>query len=119
MINSTCKLPTSYHTIEIMTIKLHHALLGFFVFALVTSLARNGTTVVNNIPFYNQLKADYEKEKRRNNELKLDAVKARDPYEVEKLLRNKLGLIKANEQVIVIPNMTPTATPSSNMRPEP
>jgi cell division protein FtsB len=102
-----------------MTIKLHHALLGFFVFALATSFVRNGTTILNNIPFYNQLKADYEKENRRNNELKLNAVKSRDPYEVEKLLRNKLGFIKTNEQVIVIPSTTGIATPSSTMRPLP
>ena len=102
-----------------MTIKLHHALLGFFVFALATSLVRNSTTILNNIPFYYQLKADYEKENKRNNELKLNAVKSKDPYEVEKLLRNKLGLIKTTEQVIVIPSTTGIATPSSTMRPLP
>ncbi len=100
-----------------MVIKLHHALLGFFVFALVTSLVRNSTNILNNVPFYDQLKADYEKEKARNNELKLDAAKSKDPYEVERLLRDKLGLIKANEQVIVIPNLSQTATPSSSMEP--
>lgn len=100
-----------------MVIKLHHALLGFFVFALVTSLVRNSTNILNNVPFYDQLKADYEKEKARNNELKLDAAKSKDPYEVERLLRDKLGLIKANEQVIVIPNLSQTATPSSSMKP--
>lgn len=102
-----------------MVIKLHHALLGFFVFALVTSLLRNSTNILNNVPFYNQLKSDYEKEKTRNNELKLDAAKSKDPYEVEKLLRDKLGFIKDNEQVIVIPNLTQTATPSSALVPSP
>lgn len=100
-----------------MVIKLHHALLGFFVFALATSLVRNGTNIIHNVPFYDQLKADYEKEKARNDALKLDAAKSKDPYEVERLLRDKLGFIKANEQVIVIPNLTRTATPSSAMEP--
>ena len=102
-----------------MTIKLHHALFGFFVFALATSFIRNGTTILNNISFYNQLKADYEKELKLNNELKLDAVKAKDPYEVERMLRNKLGLIKANEQVIVIPLIPSAASPSPTMRSTP
>ena len=102
-----------------MVIKLHHALFGFFVFALVTSLVRNSVNIVNNVPFYNQLKSDYEKEKSHNNELKLDAAKSKDPYEVERLLRDKLGLIKANEQVIVIPNLTQAASPSSAMGPSP
>lgn len=100
-----------------MTIKLHHALLGFLVFTLATSFVRNGTTILNNVPFYNQLKADYEKEKQRNNELKMNVVKSKDPYEVERLLRDKLGFVKANEQIIVIPNTTPTVTPTPTTNP--
>lgn len=95
-----------------MVIKLHHALLGFFVFALVTSLVRNSTTLMNNMPFYNQLKAEYEREQMRNNELKLSSAKARNPLELEKLLRNKLGLVKDNEQIVVIPKNRPSHTPS-------
>ncbi len=102
-----------------MTIKLHHALLGFFVFALATSLVRNGTSMINNIPFYDQLRVERDKEAKRNNELKLDAARAKDPYEVEKLLRNKLGLIKANEQVIVIPSIPTSVTPSITGTPSP
>ncbi len=93
-----------------MTIKLHHALLAFFVFALITSLIRNGSALVKNVPFYRQLERDYMKEKEKNDTLKLDAVKSRDPYEIERILRDKLGFVKANEQMIVIPE-TPSTTP--------
>lgn len=96
-----------------MTIKLHHALLGFLVFALATSLVRNSAVILNNVPFYNQLKSDYEKEKDKNNELKLNVIKSKDPFEIEKLLRNKLGFVKANEQIIIIPDISPTVTPTS------
>lgn len=93
-----------------MVIKLHHALLGFFVFALGTSLLRNTVNLTNNIPFYNQLQSQYDKEKIRFEKLKLNAAKTQDPFETEKLLRNKLGLIKANEQIVVIPDTLPGVT---------
>ena len=105
-----------YHTIDCMTIKLHHALLGFLVFALATSLIRNGTNTFHNMPFYDRLKADYEAEQARNEKLKLDAARAKDPFEAEKLLRDQLGLIKENERVIVLPDSpepTPTPTPTN------
>ena len=97
-----------------MVIKLHHALLGFFVFALLTSFIRNSSTLANNLPFYNQLQSEFEREKAKNEELKLGAAKANNPYELEKLLRNKLGLVKAKEQIVVIPNLilSPTITPT-------
>lgn len=93
-----------------MVIKLHHVLLGFFVFALVTSLARNSIVLVKNGPFFDQLKSEYEKGKMINDNLKLSAAKAKDPFEIERLLRNKLGLVKGTEQIIVIPNKAPLVT---------
>jgi len=93
-----------------MVIKLHHALLGFFVFALGTSLIRNTVNLTNNIPFYHQLQSEYEREQSRFEKLKLSAAKTKDPFETEKLLRDKLGLIKANEQIVVIPDPPPSPT---------
>lgn len=96
-----------------MTIKLHHALLGFLVFALVTSLIRNSSTLLGNIPFYRQLEHDYQQEQIKHDTLKLDTVKAQDPYEIERILRDKLGFVKSNEQVIIMPeNTTPSPTPT-------
>lgn len=98
-----------------MVIKLHHALLGFFVFALITSLIRNSSTLAQNLPFFRQLETEHQREKLKNEELKLNAAKINDPYELEKLLRDKLGLIKEKEQVVVIPS--PSTTPVSSLVP--
>lgn len=95
-----------------MVIKLHHVLLGFLVFTLITSLARNSIVLFNNVPFFDQLKTEYDKEKAKNESLKLKAAKAKDPYEIEKLLRNKLGLVKDGEKIIVIPSTSPSLYPS-------
>ena len=35
-------------------------------------------------------------------------MKSKDPYEVEKILRNKLNLLKEGEIAIIIPKATPT-----------
>jgi cell division protein FtsB len=63
------------------------------------------------ISFYQSFKQDYEKEKKRKITLETNILKSKDPYEVEKILRNNLNLLKEGEVAIIIPNPTPTPKP--------
>ena len=88
-------------------------LIGIF---LVTSLVKNVIEYRRNVKFYNTFKNDYESEKKKNNKLKMQAIKESDPMELEKTIRNKLNLIKENEIAIIVPTptsvpITPTPTP--------
>ena len=60
------------------------------------------------ISFYQSFKEEYEKEKKRKITLETNILKSKDPYEVEKILRNKLNLLKEGEIAIIIPKATPT-----------
>ena len=80
------------------------------------SLTKNIFDYRKTIRFYESFKQDYEKEKKRKIELKTNILKSKDPYEVEKILRNKLNLLKEGEIAIIIPD--PTPTPKQKKQPE-
>jgi cell division protein FtsB len=86
-----------------MNIKLHHALIGFLIFVLITSIIRNANSLYQNIPFVNQLEKEYKKEVEKNRHLKLQYAKSLNPNEIEKIIRDKLGFTKDREQVIILP----------------
>jgi hypothetical protein len=86
-----------------MRFKLHHLLIGFVLFTLITSLLRNSAALNRNMTFYNQLKDEYEVEMKKNEQLKLKRAKSSQPLELERIVRDKLGLIKKGEEVIIIP----------------
>lgn len=93
----------------------------FFVFLalfLFSSLTKNFADYIRNIGFYNDYKKEYEKENKRNITLKTKIVRSSDPYELEKRIRNDLGLVRSDEVAIVLPEptkappvVTPTAAP--------
>jgi len=78
-----------------------------FIF-LFFSLTKNIFDYKKTIEFYNSFKKDYETEKKRKIILKTQILKSKDPYEIEKIIRNKLGLLRKDEISIIIPNPTPT-----------
>jgi len=63
------------------------------------------------MPFFGQLVKEYEREKAENRKLKLDYAKSRDPYEVEKILRDKLGYTKPNEKILLYTQPTVAQSP--------
>jgi cell division protein FtsB len=75
---------------------------------LFFSLTKNLFDYRKTISFYNSFKTEYERERKRKIELKTKILKSKDPYEIEKIIRNKLGLLKQDEIAIIIPNPTPT-----------
>lgn len=99
--------------------KVKRIVLLFVAFFFLTALSKSIFEYRNNVAFHQQYKQEYEKEKKRNIELKTQLVKTQDSYEFEKTVRNKLNLHKEDEVIVVIPNPTPTviiptATPIPN-----
>lgn len=82
----------------------------FFLLALffLSSLSKNLLDYRKKIAFYEDFKKDYEKEKKRNIELKTQVLKKSDPSEIEKTIRNKLNLLKPDEVAIILKQPTPT-----------
>ena len=85
--------------------------IGFVLLLLFLS-----SSLLRNILDY---KNDYEKEKKRNIELKTEVVKKKSLTEVEKTIRDKLNLLQPNEIAIILPTPSPslisvTPTPAPN-----
>lgn len=72
------------------------------------SLTKNIFDYQNKLNFYQGFKKDYDKEQKSNIELKTKILKNRDPYEIEKTIRNQLNLSKQGELSVIVPNPTPT-----------
>lgn len=86
-------------------------IIALFIF-LLYSLLPNLLNYKNKIQFYEQIKKDYEEEKKKNIELKTQIIKKKSVDEIEKTIRNKLNLSKENEVVVIIPSPTKKLTPS-------
>ena len=84
-------------------------LLLLFIF-LFSSLLKNLFSYKSKLQFYQQFKQDYEKEKKRQIELKTDVVRKKSQEEIEKTIRNDLNLVKDNEVALILPS--PTLAPS-------
>lgn len=90
-----------------------------FLIFLFSSLVKNIFNYTNKNQFYQDYKNDYEKENKKNIELKTEIAKKQSVSEVEKTIRNKLNLLKENEVAIILPVptltiITPTPTPAPN-----
>ena len=95
---------------------IFYALILLFFFSALT---RNFFEYRKNLKFYADYKTQYQGEKKRNTELKTQVLKNTDPNQVEKVIRNKLNLLKSNEIAVIIPDPTPTVyietpTPAPN-----
>jgi cell division protein FtsB len=83
------------------------AIIIFLFFSLTKNIADYQATVTT----YKQYKAEYEKTKHEQIQLKTNIIKSRDSYEQEKIMRNQLGLEKPGETTIIVPLPTPTPPP--------
>jgi len=83
-------------------------LLLFFLFS---SLLQNLFSYKSKLDFYQQFKQNFDKEQKRNIELKTEVVRKKSNEEIEKTIRNDLNLLKDNEIALIIPS--PTKTPVS------
>ena len=83
----------------------------FLLIFLFSSLLKNLFSYKGKLQFYQQFKQNFNKEKKRNIELKTEVVRKKSQEEIEKTIRNDLNLLKDNEIVLIIPS--PTKTPVS------
>ncbi len=90
------------------TDKLKRIFIFVILIFLFFSLTKNIFDYKKTIEFYNSFKKDFETESKRKISLKTQILKSKDPYEIEKIIRNKLGLLRKDEIAIIIPNPTPT-----------
>jgi len=84
-----------------------------FVFLLIflfSSLLRNLFGYKSKLQFYQQFKQNFDREKKRNIELKTEVVRKKSQEEIEKTIRNDLNLLKDNEVALIIP--LPTKIPT-------
>ena len=82
----------------------------FLLIFLFSSLLRNLFNYKSKLQFYQQYKQNFDKEKKRNIELKTEIVRKKSQEEIEKTIRNDLNLLKDNEVALIIP--LPTKAPS-------
>jgi len=61
------------------------------------------------LDFYEQFKQNFDKETKRNIELKTEVVRKKSTEEIEKTIRNNLNLLKDNEIALIIPSPPPVA----------
>ena len=80
------------------------------IFFLISSIVRIFFDYQKKIQFYQDYKKQYEKEQYQNRKLKTEIIKKKSLNELEKTIRNKLNLSKANE-VVILMNPVPISTP--------
>jgi len=83
----------------------------FLLIFLFSSLLTNLFSYKSKLDFYQQFKQNFEKEKKRNIELKTEVVRKKNTEEIEKIIRNDLNILKDNEIALIIPS--PAKTPVS------
>ena len=83
----------------------------FLLLFLFSSLLRNLFGYKSKLQFYQQFKKNFDKETKRNIELKTEVVRKKSIEEIEKTIRNDLNLLKDNEIALIIP--APTKAPIS------
>ena len=90
---------------------IKNIVLLFLLIFLFSSLLRNLFGYKSKLQFYQQFKQNFDREKKRNIELKTEVVRKKSLEEIEKTIRNNLNLLKDNEVALIIPS--PTKTPVS------
>jgi cell division protein FtsB len=83
-------------------------LIGILFLFLISSMTKNFFEYRKNYSFYEDYKREYEQEKQKNSSLKTQILKSSDPNQLEKIIRNKLNLLKPNEVSVIIPIPSPT-----------
>ena len=90
---------------------IKNIVLLFLLIFLFSSLLRNLFGYKSKLQFYQQFKQNFDRERKRNIELKTEVVRKKSLEEIEKTIRNNLNLLKDNEVALILPS--PTKTPVS------
>ncbi len=100
---------------------IKNIVLLFLLIFLFSSLLRNLFGYKSKLQFYQQFKQNFDRERKRNIELKTEVVRKKSQEEIEKTIRNNLNLLKDNEVALILPSPTKipisiTPTPVPNWR---
>lgn len=95
-----------------MTKTIHTTIIGLIVIFIIISLVKTLLGYGEKFTYYQEREKNYMAEKKRNNKLKGDIIKAQDQQTVEEQIRNKLNRTKTHEILVILPEKTPTPTPS-------
>lgn len=77
----------------------------------IMALSKSIWDSVQKNSFYDVSLKQYNEQLEINKKLKSDLAKSKDYYEVEKMIRNKLGKTKPEETELIIPRPTVSPTP--------
>ena len=83
---------------------IKNIVLLFFLIFLFSSLLRNLFGYKSKLQFYQQFKQNFDRERKRNIELKTEVVRKKSLEEIEKTIRNNLNLLKDNEVALILPS---------------
>lgn len=79
---------------------------------LIYTLSNNIINYRQRMNYFQQYVNNYEEAVEKNRKLKTEIVNQKDLYKLEKDVRDKLGRSKPGETVLVLPEITPAATPT-------
>lgn len=102
-----------------MTISIKNILFFFIAISLIFSLSKNILDFKSKQDFSSEIQSELKKAEIENAQLKSSRTKAKDPYEVEKILRNKLNLTRPGEYILILPTpeLSPSPTPTPIQQP--
>jgi len=89
---------------------LKNILTGLTFLFLFSLLTRNLGSYRKKLAFYQQIKNNYQQEKKKNTRFKTEILRSQGKANLEKKIRNKLDLLKENEVALIIPRITPAPT---------
>ncbi len=95
-----------------MVSKIRNGIFIIFSLLLIISLTRNIFDYQKKIQFYKTYKEAYQKEEKKNLQLKSAIQKSTDYYSIERAIREKLNLLKPGEIALILPSKPPTPIPT-------
>ena len=92
---------------------IRKSVMVIFAFGLIWSLTKNIIDHRQKVKFYESYQTEFDRQKKKQQELKSQIAATKDYYTIEKNIREKLNLLKPDEIALILPPPTiyPTPTP--------
>lgn len=78
---------------------------------LIVSLTKNIFDYKKKVSFYTNYQTELTKEKQNNQKLQSEIKKSQDYNSVEKIIRERLNVLKPDEIAVILPKRNPTPSP--------
>lgn len=79
---------------------------------LIVSLTKNIFDYKKKVSFYTNYQTELNKEKQTNQKLQSEIKKSQDYNSVEKIIREKLNVLKPDEIAVILPERSPSLSPT-------